>query len=425
LHDRIRHDIFVVSAAKLLNGAASFLIRVYIVRFLDPAAYGVMSFGLNCLMLFDALAGSALDLATMALLTGGKPCEGAEIRPVEKASIRLKLAAGAALVVLMGFSGEWLGYRFLHAPGGRGFFLVLTLGGTCILLVRSAQLYFQARMRFLFFGAIDIIHSALRVLLVGFVLYLGAASAISILGCYAVAAATVAAICFVYGSAAAGWRKVRPGWSDGRALLRSSGPILASVGVSSIVSRLDVFLLALRSNPVQLGLYSAALTIATIPEILGAYLSPVFLPRILPACKAGTFRGLFRRFHLATYAVLGALLVLAFGAGKQLLSLLLPVTYQPSIMMVLILIPGTLAVASFFPLTLNFLLMLRPRIFLIVDSVAAPIVAAAYFFLVPAHGALAAAWITCVHRLVKAAIVQSRAYALARRPLECGAAQSQ
>jgi len=371
-------------------------------------------------MLFDALLGLALDLGTMALHTGGKPCDGAEIKPVEKASIRLKLTAGAALLLLMGFSGEWLGYRFLHGPGGRDFFLVLTAGGIGTLLVRSAQIYFLARMRFVLYGAIDILHSALRLLFVGLALYLGAASAISILGCYSVAAIAVATICFVYGNAVAGWRKVRPGWSDGRELLRSSGPILASVGANSVVSRLDVFLLALRSNPLQLGLYSAALTIATIPEILGAYLSPAFLPRILPACRAGTFRELFRRFHLAVYAVAGVLFALAFLVGKPLLSRFLPVTYQPAIGMVLILIPGTLAVASYFPLTLSFLLMLRPRTFLIVDSVAAPILAAAYFFLAPAHGALAAAWITCVYRLVKAAIIQARAYALARDPMECG-----
>jgi O-antigen/teichoic acid export membrane protein len=276
-------------------------------------------------------------------------------------------------------------------------------------------------MRFPLFGAIDIIHSVLRVLFVGLVLYLGIASAISILACYAVAAAAVAAIFFVYGNTVAGWRKVHPGPSDWRALLRSSGPILASTGAGSVVSRLDVFLLALRSNPVQLGLYSAALTIATIPEILGAYLAPVFQPRIFPSCKAGTFRGLFRRVHLAVYAVVGALFAFVFLAGRPLLSRLLPLEYEPSIGLVLILIPGTLAVASLFPLTLSFLLMMRPRTFLIVESVAAPILVASYFWLTPAGGALAAAWITCVYRLLKAAIVQTRAYALAGDPLDRGA----
>lgn len=422
MHDRIRQDFLIVGTAKLLNGAASFFIRVYTVRFLDPVAYGVLSLGLNCLMLFDALVGSALDVGTMALLTSGKPCDTAGVQPIEKASIRLKLAMGLTLMMLLGMSGEWLGQQFLHGPGGRDFFLNLAVGGTCILLVRSAQLYFQARMRFVVFAAIDIMHSSLRILFVGLVLWLESAPATKILACYAAAAAVVAAVFFIYGNVAAGWRKVSPSWSDGRAVLRSSAPVMASVGVSSIVSRLDVLLLALRGTPVQLGLYSAALTIATIPEIIGAYLSPVMLPRILPAYRAGAFRPLYRRFHLITFALLGAVLAVAFVAGKPLLGLFLPLKYQPSISMVLILIPGTLAVASFLPLTLNFLLMVRPRTFLIVDSVAIPILAACYYILTPVHGALAAAWITVVHRFVKSAIVQSRAYALARASVESGPA---
>jgi hypothetical protein len=72
-------------------------------------------------MLFDALIGTALDLGTMGLITATGGCEGAQIRPQEKASIRLKLAMGAALVLFFGLAGEWMGYRFLHGPGGRGF----------------------------------------------------------------------------------------------------------------------------------------------------------------------------------------------------------------------------------------------------------------------------------------------------------------
>lgn len=411
----IQHDILAVGTAKLINGTASFFIRIYTLRFLEPAAYGVLSLGLNCLMLFDALVGAALDLGTMALLTGARPCDTPRIQPAEKAAIRLKLALGVLLFASFWLAGEPLGRRFLHASGGRAFFLILTAGGTLILLLRSAQLYFQARLRFRAFGGIDILHSALRVLLVCLVLFWGAPSALAILSSYGVAPAIVVAAFLTYAILVADWRNVRPRWFDGRAVLRSSAPILASAGISSLVSRLDVFLLALLSTPAQLGLYGAALTIATIPEILGAYLAPVFLPRILPACKAGTFFGFFRRFHLLVYLVAGALLALGLLAGKPLLSLILPARYALSIDLVRILLPGALAAASFFPLTLNFVLLTRPRIFILVDGLAAPLLVLSYYLFVPAYGAVAAAWITCLHRLLKAAIVQTAAYALARR----------
>ncbi len=147
--------------------------------------------------------------------------------------------------------------------------------------------------------------------------------------------------------------------------------------------------------------------------LIGAYLSPVFLPRIMPAYTAGRFREFFHRFHVVVFAIAGSLLLIALVVGRPVLLRFLPMQYQPSIGIVLILIPGALAVASYIPLTLNFLLIMRPRIFLVLDSIAAPLLAAAYYFFTPTHGAQAAAWITCVYQLVKASIVQARAYAVA------------
>jgi O-antigen/teichoic acid export membrane protein len=412
----IHRDFFAVGIAKLMNGAVSFFIRVYTLRFLDPAGYGVLSLGLDCIVLFDAILGSALDLGTMVLLTGGKRCEDRRIQPAEKAAIRLKLVLGALLLVFFASAGEWLGYRFLHGPGGRAFFLVVTTSGTGVLLVRSAQLYFQARLRFRIFGSIDVLHSSLRILLVGAVLFWGAPSAVPILACYTLAPVVVLAVCMVFARRVADWSNVRPGWPDVRAVSRLAVPILATVSVTTVVSRLDVFLMALRSNPAQLGLYGAALTLATIPEVFGAYLAPVFLPRILPARQTGHFFGLFRRYLLVAGSIAGALFALSLMVGRPALSFLLPAKYTPSVALVLILVPGTLAAASYIPLTLNFLMLTTPRTFLVIDGLAAPALLISYFLLIPTHGAWAAAWITCLYRLVKAGIVQARGYALARGP---------
>ncbi len=415
----VGRDALSVAVPKLFGGIASLLIRIYPLRFLDPSAYGVLSFGLSCLMLYDALVGSALDLGTIGLITRAGACETARIQPAEKAAIRLKILASLALLAAFAIAGEWLGFRLLHGPGGRRFFLVLTAGGACILLLRSAQLYFQARLRFRVFGAIDLAHASLRVLLVGAVLLSGAASAVSILACFAVAPALIVCVCFFYANRHAGWDTAPAQWPERREVLRQSGPILASLSVSTVVSRLDMFLLAPLSTPAELGLYGAALTLAGIPETIGAYLAPVFLPRILPACRRGVFFGFFVRFHLAAYLLIGAGLAVYYLTGPALLGLLLPDKYAHSVHLVSILLPGTLAAAGFFPLTLNFLMLTRPRTFLIVDSVAAPVLALCYYLFLPAHGALAAAWISCVHRAAKAAVVQARAYAVAGHAAEC------
>jgi O-antigen/teichoic acid export membrane protein len=411
---RILKDILHVGFPKLVSGSATILIAIASMRFLDPASYGMLSLGLSCLALFDALAGSALDLGTTRLITGGSPC-GPRIEPAEKAAVWLKLACGAALLAIFAAAGEWLGSRLFHRGGGRSFFAILTAAATAILLLRSAQLYYQARLRFRPYGVSDFAHGVLRLLSAGLILLKGWASPSSILACFAVAPAVVIVALFRHGRAAAGWRTVRATRLDYVALLRSSVPVLATFTVTSLVSRFDLLFVAMRTGPAQLGLYGGALMLATIPEILGAYLAPVFLPRILPACRDGSFPDLFRRLHLRIYAACGPMLIAVLLVGRPVLSRLLPVSYSVTVDLVLILIPGTLAVASFFPLTLNFLMLKQPGFFLIFDLAAAPILAASYYFLAPVHGAIAVAWITCLYRLVKAATAQSVAYRLVRQ----------
>ncbi len=418
MKERVRDDVLSVGTAKLINGAASFLIRIYPVRFLDPDSYGVLNLGLTCLMLFDALVGSALDLGTMGLIAGGRTCEGSEVRPEEKAAVRLKLGLGVVLLGFFALTGEWFGNVFLHGPGGRQFFLVLSAAGTAILVLRSAQLYFQARLRFRVFAAIDLAHSAMRVLLVGVVLYGGWTDALSILACFGFAPAIVVVAFFFYARTGARWGEVRSRWASAREVLRTSGPIVATFSVGTIVSRLDMFLLAWRGTPAQLGLYGAAFTLATIPEVAGTYLAPAFLPRILPARKAGTFFGWFRRFHLVTFLALGGALAIGLAVGRPAIAWLLPSRYALSSELVQVLLPGTLAAASVLPLTLNFLMLTRPRSFLIVDLAAAPILIACFWVLVPEYGAVAAAAITCAHKLVRAGVIQPWAWRVARRPDE-------
>lgn len=192
-----------------------------------------------------------------------------------------------------------------------------------------------------------------------------------------------------------------------------AAPALLTFGVSSLVGRMDLFFLAFRTNPVQLGFYGAGLTIATIPEVLGMYLAPVFLPRILPACRKGRFFLLFRRFHTIAYtccvlALVGGLLLI-----RPVLTVVFPVRFAPSLDIIRILLPGTLAAASIFPLTLNFLLLKKPRFFLLIDTVLAPLAALAYFYATPVSGAVGVAWITSAFR-VKSLVAQTTAFRAAR-----------
>jgi O-antigen/teichoic acid export membrane protein len=404
-----RKDFLAVGLPKLLNGASTLAVSLLAIRALEPAAYGVLNFGLACLTMFDALVGSALDLSVTTLITTNSAVDESRAQPEEIAAVAVKLVLAAASLALFAAMGDWLGYRFLHVSGGRRLFLTLAVAGAGILLLRSVQLYFQARLQFRLYGLVDAVHGALRILLAGAVLLSRFASPLATLACFAAAPALIVAVCAWRLRGPAAWRISDVRGRDMSTVLAGGASSMATFSVSAVVSRLDIFFIALRGTPAALGLYSSALTLATIPEMLGAYMAPAFLPRILPACRDASFATLFRRVHAWIFLSCAVLLAGAFVAGKPILSALLPDRYGAAIGLVLILLPGTLAAASYFPLTLNFLMLRNSKVFLVTECAAAPLLAVAYYFLTPWRGIAAAAMVTCAYRILKAIAAQSAA----------------
>ncbi len=410
----VRADLLRVSVPKLVNGATNLLIGLVSMRFLDPAGYGVLCFGLSMLTLFDGLVGSALDLATIGLFAGGGR-SNAPIQAGEKAVVWLKVCAGAVMMAVCTVVGERLGWRFFHTDGGRGYFVILAAAAAGLLLFRSVQVYFQARLRFWAYGGADFAHAALRVFFVAVALFEKPANPVAVLAAFAAAPLTIAAAFLVYARLFAGWRAVSVARSDVDGLLKEVAPSLATFGVSGAVGRLDVLLTAAYGTVSDLGLYTGALLIASIPEFLAAYFAPVFLPRILPACRNGTFAKLFRTVHLWVFLACAGLMAAAMLGGRPAISFILPSAYASSVGLILILLPGTLATASYYPLTMNFLMLRKSKAYLIADAVAAPVLIVSYYLLIPVYGVMAAAWVTCVHRLLKAAAMQAFAFRAARR----------
>lgn len=219
-----QQDFFFVAIPKLINGVTTLYISVYAVRFLDPAGYGILSFCTSCLLLFDGLLGSALDLGVTRWVTADSNPQTEQLTAIEKAAMCLKVMVGTALVMLAAWSGETIGHRIFHQPGGRTTLLLLTIAGTGLLLLRSLQLYCQLRLRFPLFGAIDLLYSVLRILLVGAVLLRRAATPAAILACYAASLLIVVSAFSVFFRQRWGWNHVSQHWGHWGEIARASSP---------------------------------------------------------------------------------------------------------------------------------------------------------------------------------------------------------
>lgn len=414
---KLRHlgaDTLFVAVPKTVGVIALLFLHLYAIRHLDPEAYGAFGLSLTCLVVFESFVGSSLDLGILREADALRADGGRGFSTLERSAIMLKLGFGLALLFLVGVFGTWLGPVLFGAVADSRIFMALAMAGTGVLLVRSVQVHFQVWQRFALFGAADLAHTLLRVGLVCGLLATGHGSLPLLVGAYATAAFVVAAwfgAPLLTSGAGRSWLNLAAyrrlaGYGTGVLFVGAFGTVLAS---------LDMFALALLSNPTQLGIYRAALTVALLPELFGTFLAQVFSPRITGYCREGTFSQVFARFQTGAF-VAGIVIVLAgLLLAEPVIALLFPAKYGASTEVIMMLLPAGAAGLIAFPLAVSFLAFFALRKIFLVDCLMAPFMVAAYYGAASTGGALSVAAVTAVSRLLKALILHGLVVPLARR----------
>lgn len=375
---------------KLIGGLHTFALNLIAVRALPPEQFGGFSFCTTLIVLIDGLLGSAVDLG---VIRESPDPPARRFTAAESAGALLK--AAFALVILL--PALLLGREYAMSAAATG----------AILLLRSVQTHFQIRKQFERFGAAELIHVAVRCGVLITLLWSGEQRVWVLLTAYA--AAPVAALAL--------YPARRPFAQTGlaeamRALLQFLRETLLATGTGTTLSRADILALRYWSTPAELGIYSAANTIAVVPELVASYLANVFSPGIVPRVQAGVFRGFFRRFHAAAIPAAALLLAASLAVLPGIIESLFPARYAPAIPALRILLPGAFASALLFPLAVSYLLFYSPRTFVRFDLAIALFLIAGYAWMIPRHGAEGAAWVTVVFRCVKAAWILAAAFRL-------------
>ena len=412
-----------VTLPRTLNGVSAVVVNMWAVRHLEPGAYGVFAFCSACLLLFDGLVCSALDLGVMRRDAAQR--QGTRgFTPVERSAIAMKVLVAAVCIGAALLIGEQVGWIAFERPGGRWLFTLAALGGSGLLVLHSIQVHFQVTQRFRGYGGVELAHTLARLGLVAAAIVSGIVSPITMLAAYALAPALVSA-------AFAGWFWRRRGtepWLAGdevRSLSSFAGTALLSLGLGAIIGRLDLFVLGFLSTPAEMGIYGAALIVALIPEFLGFYLAPVLTPRIGIYLQQRRFTQLMWRCQLALGA---AYVVLLFGGlllVGPVMAAVLPLEYTASIDVVQVLLPGTLTGLFLFPLTFNFVLLSSPRTLILIDCLTLPLLVVAYAVMARQSGALGVAWATSIYKIAKAIVVQLIAAHEARQADLRGSSQAE
>jgi O-antigen/teichoic acid export membrane protein len=424
LNSRFLRQATLVILPKLVAGAGTAGIGLVMVRFMSPSQFGVLSLCLSGLMMMDGLLGSAFDLAAVRIATSLPDVDGAVSYEAQQSCMVLKMGAVVvAGLLLVLFHGVLLS-KFFGGYGSASLLATTLLAGCAVLLVRSAQIYFQLEKRFSSYGLIDLGHSGLKLIAVGGLIAVGKLTPGNVMTVYLVAPALLFLIWAV--------REGRPIFASTRfsseMLRRMFGQArwyLLTFGIGTLVARADLWLVARYTSVHTAGLYSAAQIIALVPPMIGTYLSVVVSPRVMPLLNSG-------RLMAFTARVQGSLLVASvLGYMVALLMLprlapLLPAKFHESLPVLMALLPGSLAGFVSFPLTLTTLMFLRPRFLVALDAATVPIILVGYSLLVPRFGVIGAAWISSSVALGRALAAQIAVLvSISRSPVQHSAAELQ
>jgi len=392
-----------VATPKILGGGLQLLFGLILLRYLGPSEYGTLAVCLSAVLLADAVLGAGTDMGVLRLAPLYEQHDPLRSLQIQKAAWALKLA-GTCILVIVILAGRPLTQGWFQQPGEQYLLLLTVVSLLGLLALRSAQMYFQVRRAFAFYGAIDLLHSLLKFGGITAVVLLWVPSPARVLAVYALAPLVV--------GVAAAWtvKGLLRGAPLGLPALRELWGLirwyLLTVALGTVITRMDLFLVSLLGGVAEAGIFSAAQTVVLVPLLIGAYLAVVFSPRIMPLWKEGRFEAVYLRFQsrlglTCVVAYLGALL----GIGR-LGELFFPASFQRATGVILLLLPAALAALYSFPWTVPFLLFARPRFLLAFDGSAFPFLVVLYAWAIREHGAAGAAVVSSGFAIFKAAVMQ-------------------
>jgi O-antigen/teichoic acid export membrane protein len=191
---------------------------------------------------------------------------------------------------------------------------------------------------------------------------------------------------------------------------------VAATVMGSITSRMDVFMVSAFSTVAEAGVFSVALAIAIVPQMVGTYMAVVYSPRIMPLWEEGRLNQTYRRFQLKLLPVCIAGYFCLVAAIQLFGDVLLPASFARASGVMLVLFPASLCSLLNFPWTISLLLFLRPKFLLALELVSFVIVIPVYAYSAGRWGALGGAAVTVTVAAIKTILMQVVAWQVARMP---------
>ncbi len=403
-----------VALPKVAVGLLTVLLNLTLIRLLTPHEYGAFALCLATVILVDAVFGGSVDFAVLKLAPPLREAQPAKARAVELAALLLKLGIVLALMPVIVWLAPVIADHVLGRPGGLSLIWLTALAILALLAMRSTLAHYQVECNFKAYATTDWVSLSLR--------FGGSAGLIALAvdqaDAYMAAVAAGALSGFllnlhrIWSSWRSAWRQWQSAVPD---LLQLMIWYFPTVAIGAILSKLDLYVLGGLVSIQDVGVFSAAAAVATIPELFGSYLGVLIAPRVMAAMQSPQARALFLKIQGGLLLLSLLSLAMAWWLLPYLLGLWFPDQYLAAIPVVQVLLIGAFAIMLALPLVMPMLLFQRPRWLLTLDAGIFIPTLLGYYFAIDQHGILGAAWVTAISRLIRLGISHLFAFQLLRQ----------
>ncbi len=398
-------DFAYIALPKVLAGSLTLLFNIVLLRYLSIEEFGVYTLCVSAILLTDAIIGSAIDMGVLRLSPLYRSTNHIRSINIEKAALSFKLFLSLLVFSIVIFYANAINLFLFDSVKYMDAFFITFVAAIFVLMFRSVLVHLQVDEKFLMYGKLDFIHIAIKYGGIASLILLSKVTPENILLFFVFGPG----VAFVIGLAL-----------NHKQLLGSFAGQLSVFGelfgyikwylitfmIAAAISRMDIFLLTGLRNLTDVGIFAGGYVYAMIPELFGIYLAIIISPKIMPLYVAGDFFLFYKKIQSILWlTAISGYLVLLF-ALQFIAPLLLPPSFMASMDVMLGLFMGTLASMAIFPATVSFIMFVKPRFILWLDLITFPILLLLYMKYIPEYGAVGAAWVGGISRLVKAVIVQ-------------------
>lgn len=407
-------DVSLVLVGRIGLTAMWLATYVFTFRILGNTEAGKFAFCIVLIRLVSDCLGDALDLDVVRRVPGLLNEDREQAFNVWRGAFLLRILLGVLLSLMLYPVSGVLAAMFFHSSVDGDLIVVAGAGSLAMLMFRAIIVYFQSIEDFRRLVGVE---AGMQIIRCGSILALASG------GILTARSAVYSYVCVAFIACSLGLLAVPKelvvhllrGRCEIPAIIRYSVWMLCAMTLAAAYCHVDEFLVAKFRGPGEVGLYSAAMALALIPEFATGAVSSVLNPKVMRLYTRNQFRE-FHAQYLMVSVPLGLFTILVmYCTAPFAMTLIYSDTYATAIPALRLLAAGTILWLALAPLAAGLVTLVAPGQTLLLNVCMFIPSLVVGTMLIPGYGFVGAAMLFLGTRLVSVAVLHLMAEGLLRK----------